>query len=141
MPIYQITSTELVQRCANCGATHHVPITLLRAGVLPGAQYDERIVALPPCDCRAVEFLIRSDARTHCLADQGTFTHLHCLLVDHLHNELVRRANESTVPDPSAARSEAPPKLDDELATWFPDGLQMPLHLSGPEILKKEPQP
>jgi hypothetical protein len=91
MAILEVTATEVVQRCAKCDTENRIALAGLEVGVARDAQTDSRTIPLPVCPtCRSQEFLIREpdDEPEH--PAQGSFGHLHRMLVDHLHAELVK---------------------------------------------------
>lgn len=129
MSIVELTSTEVVQRCAKCDAVHRVPLRALQAGVAREMQGNPNIVALPECStCHSSEFLLRSptNAPVHPIA--GSFSHLHQLLVDELHAELVNRKQLAfSSPEEAGRAALAPPRTlsSEERARWFPHGLKV----------------
>jgi hypothetical protein len=128
VPLVEIRETNVSQRCAHCDAVHCIEISSLEVGVAFGAQRDGRVVGLPPCArCGATEFLVRSTERTSSLRMAGSSGHLHRLLVDHLHAELVRRAQVAGSSNGTASSSEllALPLREDERRRWFPHGLKI----------------
>lgn len=97
MAILEITATEVVQHCAKCGRENRLPLAGLEVGIsihgVPAAELapDPRPIQLPPCPtCKSQEFLIRSEEGEPEHRAPGSFGHLHRLLVDHLHSELVK---------------------------------------------------
>lgn len=107
---------EVVVRCGACEAVRRVALVTLEVQTLGATA----MVALPPCACGAVEYLIRSAAGEH--PAPGTDGHRHQLLVDHLHAEVAARGRVAG--DPEVARA-CPPVLPALLARWFPHGLCM----------------
>lgn len=105
---------EVVVRCAACEATRQLALATLEVQALGATA----MVALPPCGCGAVEYLIRSGVEEH--PAPGTDGHRHQLLVDHLHAEVAARGRVAG--DPEVARA-CPPVLPAVLARWFPQGL------------------
>jgi DNA-directed RNA polymerase subunit RPC12/RpoP len=92
MAIQEITDTELVQRCAKCDRENRVVLANLEVGVERDDQVEDSVVPLPECPtCRSREFLLRSPARSRRIRAQGSSGHLHRLLVDELHSELVKK--------------------------------------------------
>lgn len=93
MAIYEITATEVVQRCATCGQENRIPLEDLEAGVsIPnGPPPDPSHIQLPPCPrCKSQEYLIRSTDGDPEHPAPGSFGHLHRLMVDHLHSEFIK---------------------------------------------------
>lgn len=139
MPLVEIRETNVSQRCAHCDAVHSIEISSLEVGVAFGAQRDGRVVGLPPCArCGATEFLIRSTERASSPRMAGSSGHLHRLLVDHLHAELVRQAQVAGVSTCAAPSTEllALPLREDERQRWFPHGLKIEEPLGEPSSLK-----
>ncbi|GAB4212031.1 MAG: hypothetical protein OHK0013_34290 [Sandaracinaceae bacterium] len=129
MSIHEMTSTEVVQRCGKCAAENRIALDTLEVGVARDEQTDASVVPLPACPtCRSTEFLLRSPNDEPAHPAPGSFGHLHRLLVDEMHAELVKRkkvipllkANPGRV-DPKLAK----PVAAEELARWFPQGLKI----------------
>lgn len=131
MPIEELTSEAVLQRCAVCQTETKVPLPTLSIGV--GSQVpediDPRVVRLPACPiCKAQEFLIRSVDGQPTPAP-GTYAHLHSLLVDQLHAELASVGRvEKRLVDLKVTEVSAAAKKE-----FFPDGLKLPAPL--PETL------
>ena len=129
MSIHEMTSTEVVQRCGRCAAENRIALDTLEVGVARDEQTDASVVPLPACPtCRSTEFLLRSPNDEPAHPAPGSFGHLHRLLVDEMHAELVKRKkvipllkdNQGRV-DPKLAK----PVAVEELARWFPQGLKI----------------
>lgn len=129
MSIHEITSTEVLQRCGRCAAENRIALDTLEVGVARDEQTDASVVPLPACPtCRSTEFLLRSPNDEPVHPAPGSFGHLHRLLVDEMHAELVKRKkvipllkdNQGRV-DPKLAK----PVAAEELARWFPQGLKI----------------
>jgi len=128
MAIHEVTPTDVLQRCEACNDEHRVLIDDLEVGVARDEQVDGRLVPMPPCPaCGAVEFLVRApdDEPEH--PSQGSFGHLHRMLVDELHAELVTRGRVNAALQD--AEGNVPPTLAKPLSTekrqrWFADGLR-----------------
>ena len=129
MSIHEMTSTEVVQRCGKCAAENRIALDTLEVGVARDEQTDASVVPLPACPtCRSTEFLLRSPNDEPAHPAPGSFGHLHRLLVDEMHAELVKRKkvipllkdNQGRV-DPKLAK----PVAVEELARWFPQGLKI----------------
>jgi hypothetical protein len=91
MAIFEVTATEVVQVCAKCDAENRIAAAGLEVGVARDSQTDPRTVPLPACPtCGSREFLIREADGEPEHPAQGSFGHLHRMLVNHLHAELVR---------------------------------------------------
>ena len=92
MAIQEITETELVQRCAKCDGENRVPLAGIEVGIERDEQVEDSVVALPECPtCRSREFLLRSPVEEQEHPVVGSSGHLHRLLVDELHSELVKK--------------------------------------------------
>ena len=92
MAIQEITETELVQRCAKCDGENRVPLAGIEVGLERDEQVEDSVVALPECPtCRSREFLLRSPVEEQEHPVVGSSGHLHRLLVDELHSELVKK--------------------------------------------------
>jgi hypothetical protein len=129
MAIYEVTSTEVVQRCGKCNAENRIPVTGIEVGIAHEAQTDARTIPLPACPtCGSSEFLIRSPDDEPEYPAPGTFGHLHRMLVDDLHAELVKA--DKVIPalldslghaDPTLARPVEQAARD----RWFPSGMKV----------------
>jgi hypothetical protein len=129
MSIHEMNATEVLQHCGKCSAENRVVLDSLEAGVTRDDQTDPHIVPLPACpSCRSTEFLIRSPDDEAAHPAPGSFGHLHRLLVDQVHAELVKR--KKVVPalkdkqgrvDPALAK----PLSNDDVQRWFPTGLKI----------------
>ena len=129
MSIHEMTSTEVLQRCGKCAAENRIALDTLEVGVARDEQTDGSVVPLPACPtCRSTEFLLRSPNDEPAHPAPGSFGHLHRLLVDEMHAELVKRKkvipllkdNQGRV-DPKLAK----PVAAEELGRWFPQGLKI----------------
>lgn len=129
MSIHEMTSTEVVQRCGRCAAENRIALDTLEVGVARDEQTDASVVPLPACPtCRSTEFLLRSPNDEPAHPAPGSFGHLHRLLVDEMHAELVKRKkvipllkdNQGRV-DPKLAK----PVAAEERSRWFPQGLKI----------------
>ncbi len=105
-----MTSGDVVVRCAACEATRTLALEALEVRALGAVA----MIALPPCACGAVEFLIRSDDAKH--AEPESEGQRHRLLVDHLHAEVAALKSPQVI-------GVCKPVLPALLARWFPDGL------------------
>lgn len=124
MPIRELRTADLDQECAKCGAVITVPVSAIVAGLSREGQINSNVVAMPVCaTCGAAEFLLRSPVgEDH--PSQGSFGHMHKLLVDTLHARLVKggrlaqglTAENAPIKEPSAA----------VMDRWFKDGLKLP---------------
>lgn len=129
MAIEEVMGTELLQRCAGCGAVNRVHFDALVVGVACGDCVDEHVVPLPSCpSCSSTEFLIRTSAGVTDHPSSGSFGHLHRVLVDHVHAELVGR--RQVIPSLLDAAGEPrkglcrPPSAD-AVSRWFKQGLRI----------------
>jgi hypothetical protein len=129
MALHEVTEDTVVQRCANCKRDNRIAIASLTVGVEHGEHRDESLITLPVCPgCSSVEVLRRSadDEGDH--PAPGTFGHLHRMLVDHLHAELVRRAQVAPAVRKADGRSApvlARPLTADAIERWFPRGMKL----------------
>ena len=92
MAIQEITELDIVQRCAGCDRENRVALANLAVGVEHAEQVEDGVVPLPECPtCRSREFLVRSPASEQAHPSQGSSGHLHRLMVDELHSQLVKK--------------------------------------------------
>lgn len=127
MAIQEITDTELVQRCAKCDCENWIALAELAVGIQRDDQVEDGVVPLPECPaCHSREFLLRSPVDEVEHPSKGSLGHLHRLLVDELHAELVKSGRvverlknktDKVVTRPIAAAARA---------TLFKDGLKLP---------------
>lgn len=129
MSIHEVTESDVLQRCAGCGDEHRVPIDALEVGVARDDQVDPFLVPMPPCAvCGSTEFLVRAPDNEPEYPSPGSFGHLHRMLIDHLHAELVRR--DKVVAPLRDSERRAPASLGRPLTTearerWFPRGMRI----------------
>lgn len=129
MSIHEMNSTEILQRCGKCAAENRVALDALEVGVARDEQTDPSVVPLPACPtCRSTEFLLRSPDDEPSHPAPGSFGHLHRLLVDEVHAELVKR--KKVIPLLKDKEGRVDPKLAkpvaaEERARWFPQGLKI----------------
>jgi hypothetical protein len=122
MPIEELTSEEVLQRCSMCQTATRSKLATLSLGVGSAVadDLDGRVVRLPPCPkCKAEEFLIRSAAAP--TSAPKSYGDLHRLLVDQLHASLVKQGRFD-------ARLAAPALADADplvVKEFFPDGLKL----------------
>lgn len=112
MPLTKLDATTLVQFCANCGTERE--LALSECIHEKDEDAGSEILRMPRCQkCDSTELLLpsRFDAAPH--PRQGSYGHLHQLLVDELKERL----------SPAAASAEARDHLD--LKKWFPEGLRL----------------
>jgi hypothetical protein len=136
MAIYELNSTALVQRCGKCAAENKVALDTLTVGVARDEQTDALVVPLPPCPaCKSSEFLIRSADGEPTHPAPGSFGHLHRLLVDQVHAELVKRKRvlPSLKDKHGAVRGGVgKPVAATELKRWFPSGMKIAVREAEP---------
>ena len=112
MPLTEVTATDVAHVCSACRGTRRTTLSGLKEGqaaLAPLTQAPD-VLRLPPCECGATEFLVRSPEGEPPHPVPGGLGHLHRLLVDHLHLVL-----------------DGTPVSSAELAQWFPDGLRLPV--------------
>ena len=134
MPIEELTSEDVLQRCTMCQSTARLKLATLSLGV--GSTFaddvDGRIVRLPPCPiCKAEEFLIRSTDVAP--ATPESYGDLHQLLVDQLHASVAKLGRFDV-------RLKLPALADLSPATvkeFFPGGFK----LLAPTVEKVDPVP
>ncbi|QRK07468.1 hypothetical protein JQX13_46925 [Archangium violaceum] len=139
MAIHEVTQEEALQRCARCGSDNRLSLKSLEVGVARDGHVDADILPLPPCtQCRSTEFLIRSGEEEGAHLAPGSFGHLHRLLVNHLHAELVQRGRVIPAPRAKALAGTVLPRPVPRgvLARWFPKGLR----IEAPHV-EKTPNP
>jgi hypothetical protein len=143
MSIREMTGTEIVQRCAKCDAENRIVIDSLEAGVARDDQADPRVVALPPCPtCKSTEFLIRSPDDEPMYPTPGSFGHLHRMLVDQVHAELVKRKKIIEALKDKQGRVDASlarPVSDEDARRWFSKGFKIELRDTEQPAPPKEP--
>lgn len=142
MAIHEITTTDVLQRCEACEDEHRILIDDLEVGVARDQQVDARLVPMPPCPlCGAVEFLVRAPDNEPEHPSPGSFGHLHRMMVDELHAELITRDKvnaalrdaEGNVP-PTLAK----PLSNEKRERWFSKGLRARRNLEQPERTPEE---
>ena len=91
MTIQEITSDEVEQCCENCGQTRRLKLADLTVGVTREEEPpDAKVVPLPKCEnCGAAEFLFPSPEDEPDHPSPGSFGHLHRIMVDVLHSQLL----------------------------------------------------
>jgi hypothetical protein len=129
MAIYEVFNDNILQRCEKCGTVNLVAFDRLKVGAEREGRTDERVVPLPACSsCGSSEYLIRTgkDEPEHPVP--GSFGHLHRLLVDHVHAELVRQGRIAPSLQSRPADSLISKTLEGSvLQRWFPSGLKLVL--------------
>ncbi len=134
MSIHELNTSDVLQRCGKCAAENRIVLDSLEVGVARDDQTDAGVVPLPACPtCRSTEFLLRSPDNEPAHPAPGSFGHLHRMLVDEVHAELVKRKkvipllkDKQGVVDPKLAR----PVAAEDVARWFPKGLKIEARLS-----------
>lgn len=127
MAIYEVLDDNILQRCENCMSANLLALDDLLVGVEHEGKTDERIVPLPACSaCGSGEYLIRTAKEDPEHPVPGSFGHLHRLLVDHVHAELVRRKRvASSLRERTAESLVAKTVADTAFRRWFPQGLKL----------------
>ena len=142
MAIHEVTTTDVLQRCEACDDEHRILIDDLEVGVVRDQQVDGRLVPMPPCPvCGAVEFLVRApdDEPEH--PSQGSFGHLHRMLVDELHADLVTRGRTNAAlrdAEGGIPTNLAKPLSTEKRERWFSKGMRARRRLEQPE---RSPEP
>jgi hypothetical protein len=139
MAIQEITDTELVQRCAGCDRENRVALATLAVGVARDDQVEDGVVPLPECPtCRSREFLVRSPASEQAHPSQGSPGHLHRLMVDELHSQLVKKGRVVERLVGKAEQILTKPIATEVRARFFDKGLKLPVR-AVEELQGKEP--
>ena len=144
MSIHELNTTDVLQRCGKCAAENRITLDSLEVGAARDGQTDAGVVPLPACPtCRSTEFLLRSPDNEPAHPAPGSFGHLHRMLVDEVHAELVKRKkvipllkDKQGVVDPKLAR----PVAAEDVARWFPQGLKIEARLSEAARVKEPAQ-
>jgi hypothetical protein len=129
MAIYEVTTNDVLQRCEKCGSKNTIALGSLEAGKEWGDAVDEHLVQLPPCPtCGATECLIRTPHDEPEYPVPGSFGHLHRLLVDSVHEKLVRQgrmvgALKKRKVESLISKTVAEKKHE----KWLPSGLKLKL--------------
>jgi hypothetical protein len=126
MPIYEVTETDMLRRCASCHEARRYPFTALTVGVERRGVASPGIIPLPACTCGSVEYLVRVPDTDPPHPAPGSFGHLHAMLVQELHRRLLIAGRLS----PDLANETPPvvagPGLDAATKQrWFPNGLKI----------------
>jgi hypothetical protein len=142
MSIHELNATEVFQRCGKCAAENRIALDSLEVGVARDDQTDASVVPLPACPtCRSTEFLLRSPDDEPAHPAPGSFGHLHRMLVDEVHAELVKRKKVIPPLKDQQGRVDAKlakPVAAEDVARWFPQGLKIEARV--PEAARvKEP--
>ena len=127
MAIQEITDLEIVQRCAGCDRENRVALANLAVGVEHAEQVEDGVVSLPECPtCRSREFLVRSPASEQAHPAQGSSGHLHRLMVDELHSQLVKKGRVVEPLVGKVAQIVTKPIATEVRARFFDTGLKLP---------------
>jgi hypothetical protein len=122
MPIQSLSARSLQQRCIACGALRSIGLEQLETGILSEHEDAASVVVLPTCNgCGSVEFLFGSSEDQPEHTSPGSYGHLHRLLVNQLHAELLDADQISAESRSRTPRLKRPG--DSVLAQWFPHGL------------------
>ena len=106
MSIREITDTDIEQLCENCGQTRRLNLADLKVGVIREKQPIANVVRLPQCEsCGSAEFLFPSGKDEPDHPSPGSFGHLHRILVDVLHSQLLKEGRHVGVCDFSNAHA------------------------------------
>jgi hypothetical protein len=129
MAIHEVTAENVFQRCVRCGTGNRLSLDALEVCIARREDVDDGLVQLPPCpSCRSTEFLIRAAEGEPEHPAPGSFGHLHGLLVDHLHAELVQRGRLHTALKPTGGSTRqvvVRPLTQEARERWFPQGLRI----------------
>lgn len=143
MSIHEMNATEALQRCGKCAAENRIAIDSLEAGVARDEQADPHVVPLPACPtCRSTEFLIRSPDGEQGHPAPGSFGHLHRMLVDQVHAELVKRKKVIGALKDKQGRVDATiarPVSPEDVQQWFSKGLKIELREVEQSLPPQEP--
>lgn len=128
MAIQEITDTELVQRCAKCDRENHVALDDIEVGLERDNQIDDSVIPLPECPtCHSREFLLRSPMDEQVYpGPQDSPGHLHRLIVDELHAELVKKGRVVERLKNDVGKVLTRPIASEMRASLFKQGLKLP---------------
>lgn len=127
MAIQEITDVELIQRCAGCDRDNRVALSNLSVGVEHAEQVEDGVVPLPECPtCRSRELLVRSPMSEQAYSAQGSSGHLHRLMVDELHSQLVTKGRVAAALAGRVAQIGTKPLAAEARARFFDKGLKLP---------------
>jgi len=143
MSIHEMNATDVLQHCAKCSAVNRIALDSIEVGIARDEQTDARLVALPACPgCRSTEVLIRSPDNEQAYPAPGSFGHLHRMLVDQIHAELVKRKRVMPSLKDKQGRVDATiarPVSSEDVQRWFSKGLKIePREVEQP-VAPKEP--
>jgi len=140
MALHEITDIDIRVRCGRCSLEVRPQLTTLSVGVVRNGTVDERVIPLANCaTCGSNEFLMRTPDDDPPYPSPGSFGHLHRLLVDHLHAELINRDRMITEVRTKIGTNKAAfirPLTAELIAKWFPSGLKLDARISEAERLK-----
>ena len=143
MSIHEMNATEVLQRCGKCAAENRIVLDSLEVGVARDDQTDAAVVSLPACPtCRSTEFLLRSPDDEPAHPAPGSFGHLHRMLVDEVHAELVKRKKVIGALKDKQGRVDATiarPVSPEDVQQWFSKGLKIELREVEQSPPSKEP--
>ena len=144
MSVHEMNATEVLQRCGKCAAENRIALDSLEVGVARDDQTDATVVPLPECPtCRSTEFLLRSPDNEPAHSAPGSFGHLHRMLVDEVHAELVKRKKVIPLLQDKLGRVDAKlakPVAAEDVARWFPLGLKIEARVSEAARVKESGQ-
>lgn len=127
MAIQEITDTDIVQRCAGCDRENRVALANLAVGVEREDQVEDSVVPLPECPtCRSREFLVRSPTSEQGHPSRGSSGHLHRLMVDELHSQLVKTGRVVERLVGKAEQIVTKPMASELKTRFFDKGLKLP---------------
>ncbi|MBU8901041.1 hypothetical protein KRR26_36195 [Corallococcus sp. M34] len=144
MALHEITQHHVLQRCTRCDSDNRAALDSLEVGVARSEDVDDGLVQLPPCpSCRSTEFLIRADEGETAHPAPGSFGHLHRLLVDHLHAELLQRGRLHAALKAKVGTKKllARALTQEARARWFPQGLRIEVPPGGRRVQPHESSP
>ena len=121
MSIREITDTKIEQLCENCGQTRRLNLADLKVGVTREKQPIANVVRLPQCEsCGSAGFLFPSGKDEPDHPSPGSFGHLHRILVDVLHSQLLKEGRHVEGIDPDKIHKR---EHRDEIEKWFKEGM------------------
>ena len=139
MAIQEITSTELVQRCAKCDRENRIALASIEVGIERDDQVEDSVVLLPECPtCHSREFLLRSPEEEQEHPALGSAGYLHRLLVDDLHAELVKKGRVIARLKDRTAEVFTRPIANEVKQRFFDKGLKLPARVVE-QLQGKEP--
>jgi hypothetical protein len=137
--LLSITFSALNTSSAGCDRENRVALANLAVGVEHAEQVEDGVVPLPECPtCRSREFLVRSPASEQAHPSQGSSGHLHQLIVDELHSQLVKKGRVVERLVGKAEQIVTRPIATEVRARFFDKGLKLPAR-AVEELQGKEP--